>query len=61
MKKDIKSKDDIDKYLEVVNACSTTDCTGLIPSGSPDPTSEESDSYNDIYQFEPQSIVDKKK
>lgn len=36
-----------DKY---VNAVSTTDCTGLIPS---DPASqEERDAYKEIYNFE---------
>lgn len=50
--KNSNSKDSIDKYLsdEYVNAASSTDCTGLIPSN---PTSkEEVDSYKDIYNFQ---------
>jgi hypothetical protein len=46
------SKDSIDKYLsdEYVNAVSTTDCTGLIPSN---PSSKaEVDSYREIYNFQ---------
>ncbi|WP_099466553.1 hypothetical protein [Konateibacter massiliensis] len=47
-----KPKDSIDKYLsdEYINAVSTTDCTGLIPSN---PASEEEvESYKEIYNFE---------
>lgn len=45
-------KDSIDKYLseEYINAVSSTDCTGLIPSN---PESEAAlESYKEIYNFE---------
>lgn len=50
--KDSNPKDSIDKYLsdEYINAASTTDCTGLIPSN---PTSKaEVDSYKEVYNFQ---------
>lgn len=38
-----------------VNACSATDCTGLIPSL---PQSKaELESYNDLYRFEPEAVT----
>lgn len=41
-----------------VQACSATDCTGLIPSL---PLNDaELESYNDIYPFEPKAHVNKK-
>lgn len=50
--KNTNSKDSIDKYLsdEYINAVSTTDCTGLIPSN---PSSKaEVDSYKEVYNFQ---------
>ncbi|MFA9375465.1 MAG: hypothetical protein ACERKZ_01810 [Lachnotalea sp.] len=46
------STDSIDKYLsdEYVNAASSNDCTGLIPSK---PSSKaEKESYKEIYNYE---------
>ena len=41
----------IDSYDYLANAASTTDCTGLIPSG---PASEsELDAYESLYKFRP--------
>lgn len=40
--------------FDFMNACSTTDCTGLIPSAPVN--DEEYDSYNDIYFFQPPDI-----
>lgn len=47
-KKNKKSSIDI---LDICNACSTTDCTGLIPSGHN--TDEKAEHYNDIVNYEP--------
>lgn len=43
-------KEDYD-YLEVLNACSSMDCTGLIPRGMA--SEQERDSYNNIYEYQP--------
>ena len=39
----------IDSYDYLGNACSTMDCTGLIPANPPDAYGRES--YEDIYHF----------
>lgn len=51
------NKELIDDYDYLTNAASTMDCTGLIPSL---PQSEEElDSYNDIVQYMPPTVLDK--
>lgn len=51
MKKDKENQKIIDAYDYLSNAASSQDLTGLIPSG---PTStDELESYADIYQFLP--------
>ncbi|MCI8598891.1 MAG: hypothetical protein HFJ10_10720 [Lachnospiraceae bacterium] len=46
-----KNKTIIEGYDYLGNSCSTTDCTGLIPSS---PQSEaEYDSYEEVYHFQP--------
>lgn len=55
------SNNSIDKYLsdEYINAASTTDCTGLIPS-KPE-SKEELESYKEVYNYEvPIAEVNKK-
>lgn len=54
----MKTTDSSDEKYHIrdidVNACSTTDCTGLIPSR---PQSEaELEAYNDLYRFEPEAV-----
>ncbi|WP_215700470.1 hypothetical protein [Clostridium sp. MCC353] len=46
--KKVSELDDID-----IMACSTTDCTGLIPSLPQ--TDEELENYNQLYPFEPEA------
>lgn len=53
--KKYKINDDFD----VLNSCSTTDLTGLIPSSPVD--DDELESYNDIYTFKSDSMVAKGK
>ncbi|MCI8834736.1 MAG: hypothetical protein HFH24_05090 [Ruminococcus sp.] len=49
----------IDDYDYLSNAASSQDCTGLIPFL---PTSEaELEAYNDVYQYQPPVIHEKKK
>ena len=43
----------IEGYDYLGNSCSTTDCTGLIPS-SPQ-SDEEYDSYEEVYNFRPKA------
>ena len=55
----MKTTDSSDEKYHIrdidVNACSTTDCTGLIPSL---PQSKaELESYNDLYRFEPEAAA----
>lgn len=56
MKKETSKKtnqDIIEGYDYLGNSCSTTDCTGLIPSA---PSSEaERDSYEDVYHYQPKA------
>ncbi len=47
----------VDEYLDMANSCSSGDCTGLIPEGSPDPESEEGMAYNDIYSYNPSKMT----
>ncbi len=59
-----KSDDSDKKYrinddFDVLNSCSTTDLTGLIPSAPA--SDEELESYNDIYTFRAKSMVAKGK
>lgn len=50
----MKANNSFNDYDIDINACSTTDCTGLIPSL---PQSEEElESYNDLYPFRPPVI-----
>lgn len=47
-----KQSVDMQEYeFDICNACSATDCTGLIPVAPQDES--ELDSYKDIYNFEP--------
>lgn len=55
----MKTTDSSDEKYRIrdidVNACSTTDCTGLIPSL---PQSKaELESYNDLYRFQPEAVT----
>lgn len=45
-----------DKF-ELSNACSTTDCTGLIQT--PPLTEGELESYMDVYDFQPPNVTEK--
>ena len=57
--KDPENEKIINDYDYLGNACSSTDCTGLIPSA---PQSEaELDSYESVYHFEPPTINTSKK
>lgn len=49
----------IDNYDYLGNSCSTTDCTGLIPSAPQ--TEAELESYESVYHFEPPKIQTKPK
>lgn len=59
MSKDEKNKEIIDSYDYLAHAASMQDCTGLIPT--PATSSEERESYQAIYPFEPKAIPNKKK
>lgn len=54
-----KKIEELDPYrtdnFDYMSACSTTDCTGLIPSAPA--SDEEYDAYNDIYFFQPPEIT----
>lgn len=55
----MKTTDSSDEKYHIrdinINACSATDCTGLIPSL---PQSKaELESYNDLYRFEPEAAA----
>ena len=50
------NKELIDDYDYLTNAASTMDCTGLI---SLPQSEEELDSYNDIVQYMPPTVLDK--
>ena len=59
-----KSDDSDKKYrtnddFDVLNSCSATDLTGLIPRAPA--SDEELESYNDIYTFRAKSMVAKEK
>jgi hypothetical protein len=57
-----KSNYPLDQFpdqFDITKACSTTDCTGLIPSAIQDEA--ELDSYKDLYPFEPKAIRENKK
>lgn len=57
--KDVKGaalNDEYDKF-ELCNACSSTDCTGLIPT--PPLTEEEMESYMDIYDYQPPNVTER--
>ncbi|MCI9305904.1 MAG: hypothetical protein HFI28_05415 [Lachnospiraceae bacterium] len=44
----------IEGYDYLGNSCSTTDCTGLIPS---EPASDaERDSYEEVYHYQPKPV-----
>ncbi|MBE7048485.1 MAG: hypothetical protein E7393_03830 [Ruminococcaceae bacterium] len=52
-------QEEYDKF-ELCNACSSTDCTGLIPT--PPQTEEEMESYMAIYDYQPPNVeVEKEK
>ena len=59
MKKEEKdNKKIIDGYDYLGNSCSTTDCTGLIPSAPQ--YDEELRCYQSVYQFTPPKVKPKK-
>lgn len=59
-KDDIKKEKTMDEYLDMVNSCSSGDCTGLIPEGSPDPNSSEGKSYDEVYSYVPKPFDEHK-
>lgn len=53
MEKKKDNQEIIEGYDYLGNSCSSTDCTGLIPSA---PVSEaERDSYEDVYHYQPKA------
>ena len=56
--KDIFRVEEEEDHFDICqNACSTTDCTGLIPNLADD---EEIESYQELYDFLPQAATNKK-
>lgn len=55
----MKTTDSSDEKYHIrdidVNACSATDCTGLIPALPPSET--ELEFYNDLYRYEPEAAA----
>lgn len=43
-------------YDYLTSACSSTDCTGLIPA-NPQSTDHEEDPYEDVFPYQPPKIV----
>lgn len=55
---DISRVEEEEDHFDICqNACSTTDCTGLIPNLADD---EEIESYQELYDFLPQAATNKK-
>lgn len=55
---DIPRVEEEDDHFDICqNACSTMDCTGLIPNLADD---EEIESYQELYDFLPQAASNKK-
>lgn len=56
MKEKSKNQAILDSYDYLGAACSSTDCTGLIPAGVSD--SEELEAYEELYPYQPPKIAD---